>query len=152
VSALNGFTGTVNLTCAPSSATVHITCSLTPPNVSLTGSAQTQTSVLNITTVAARLDSAPAAHPRGIWFAAGGSTLFAALVLCGVPSRRRRQNMTLGLFVIMIASITTIVGCGGGSSNNNNQNQGTPVGTYSITVTGTGPSTTHSATVKVSVL
>jgi subtilase family serine protease len=152
VSALNGFTGTVNLTCAPSSATVHITCSLTPPSVSLTGSPQTQTSVLNITTVAARLDSPPGTHPSGIRLATGGSTLFAALVLCGVPSRRRRQNITLGLFVIMIASLSMIVACGGGSSNSNNQNHGTPAGTYSITVTGTGPSTTHSATVKVSVL
>ena len=151
VSALNGFAGTVNLTCAPSSATVHITCSLTPPSVSLTGSAQTQTSTLNITTVAARLDAPPGAHPRGTLLAASGSTLFAALILCGVPSRRRRRNVTLGLFVIMIASISTIVGCGGGS-NNNNQSHGTPAGIYSITVTGTGPSTTHTATVKVSVL
>jgi len=151
VSALNGFAGTVNLTCAPSSATVHITCSLTPPSLNLTSSAQTQTSVLNITTVAARLDSPPGTHPSGIWLAASGGTLFAALVLGGVPSRRRRQNITLGLFVIMIASITTIVGCGGGSSSNN-QNHGTPAGTYSITVTGTGPSTTHTAMVKVAVL
>jgi subtilase family serine protease len=149
VTALNGFTGTVSLTCTPSSATAHITCSLAPASVNLTGSAQTQTSVLNITTVAARLGSPPGAHPRGIWLAASGSTLFAALVLCGFPSRRRR-SVVLGL--LLVASITTIVGCGGGSSNNNNQNQGTSAGTYSITVTGTGPSTTHSATVRVSVL
>jgi hypothetical protein len=146
VSALNGFTGTVNLTCTPPS-TAHITCSLVPLNVSLTGSAQTQTSVLTIGTVAARLESPPGAHPRGIWLAASGSSLFAALVLCGVPSRRRSRSAILGL--LMIASIATIVGCGGGSSNHNSQ--GTPAGTYSITVTGTGPSTSRSATVKVSV-
>ena len=148
VSALSGFTGTVDLTCTPSSATVHITCVLAPASVSLTGSAQMQTSVLTVSTAAARMDLPPGSRPRGIWLATSGSALFAALVLCGVPSRRRRRNVILGLF--LVASITTIVGCGGGSSGGGSH--GTPPGTYSITVTGTGPSTTHSTTVKVSVL
>jgi len=151
VSALSGFTGTVNLTCTPNSSTVHITCSLAPPSVSLTSSAQTQTSVLTIGTVAARLESPPSARPRGLWLATSGSTLFAALVLCGVPSRRRRRNLILGL--AMIGSITTIVGCGGGSSGGGGGgSNGTPAGTYSITVTGAGPSTSHSTTLNVQVL
>jgi MYXO-CTERM domain-containing protein len=128
---------------------VHITCSLAPASVNLTGAGLPQTSVLTIGTVAARLDVPSGAHPRGIWLATGGSTLFAALVLCGIPSRRRRRNVILGL--LLIASITTIVGCGGGSSGGGGGGNGTPPGTYSITVTGTGPSTSHSTAVKVTV-
>jgi subtilase family serine protease len=148
VSALGGFTGTVNLTCAPTSSTVHITCSLLPASVNLTNAAKTQTSVLSILTVA-KLDMPPSSHPHGIWLATAGSTLFAALVLCGVPPRRRRQSVLLAL--LMIASITTIVSCGGGSSTTPPPSQGTPAGTYTVTVTGTGPSTSHSTTVSVTV-
>lgn len=148
ITALNGFTGTVNLTCTPPASTTHITCSLLPLSVNLTGAAPTQTSVLTIGTVAARLDSSPVMRPHGIWLATGG-TLFAALVLCGVPSRRRWRSTILGL--LMLALITTIVSCGGGS-NNNHQGNGTPAGTYTITVTGTGPSTSHTTTVSVRVL
>ena len=145
VSAINGFSGNVSLTCIPPSS-AHITCSLVPTSVSLASSAKTQTSVLTIGTVAARLEPPPGARPRGIWLATGGSTLFAAVVLCGVPSRRRRRSVVLGL--LLVASITTIVGCGGGGGGGS----GTPAGTYSITVTGTGPSTSHSTTVSVTVL
>lgn len=152
VSALAGFTGTVNLTCTPNPA-AHITCSMVPPSVSLTGSAKTQTSVLTIGTLA-RLDYPPGVKPRGIWLATGGSTLFAALVLCAVPSRRRWRGTMLGL--LLVASVSTFVGCGGGSGSGGGGGGGggggTPAGTYSITVTGTGTSATHSTTVSVKVL
>jgi subtilase family serine protease len=150
VTAQGGFTGTVNLTCAPTSTTVHITCSVLPASVTLTNIAQTQTASLSIVTLA-KLETPSGAHPRGIWLATTGSTLLAALVLCGVPSLRRR-SVFLGL--LMIVSIGTIVSCGGGSSGGGGGGgggTGTPVGTYTVTVTGTGPSTSHSTTVSVAV-
>jgi subtilase family serine protease len=150
ITALNGFAQTVNLTCSPSSSTAHISCSLNPTSVDLSSN-KTGTSTLSITTVA-DLQLPRGAHPRGLWFAAGGGTLFAALVLCGVPSRWRRRNVILGL--VLFASITTIVGCGGGSGGGGGGGgaSGTPPGTYSITVTGTSPAGSHSTTVSVTVL
>jgi subtilase family serine protease len=148
VTAQGGFTGTVNLTCVPTSTTVHITCSLLPTSVSLTNGAKTQTAVLSIGTLA-RLDYPTGPPPRGMWLAGAGSTLFAAIVLCGVPSRRRR-NLIFGL--LLVASITTIVSCGGSSGGGGGGGGGgTPAGTYTVTVTGTGPSTSHSTTVSVTV-
>jgi MYXO-CTERM domain-containing protein len=143
----------VNLTCAPASSTVHITCSLLPASVTFTSGAPPQTSTLSILTVA-KLETPPGAHSHSndIWLASTGSTLFAALVLCGLPSRRRR-GVFLGL--LMIVSIGTIVSCGGGSSGGGGGGggggTGTPAGTYIVTVTGTGPSTSHSTTVSVTV-
>jgi subtilase family serine protease len=145
VSSIGGFTGNVSLTCTPNAA-AHISCSLLPTSVNVTAGGQPQTSVLSITTLA-RLDLPAGAHPRGIWLATGGSTLFVALVLCCGPSRRRR-NVILGF--LLVASITTIVSCGGGSGGGGGGGGGgTPTGTYVITVTGTGPSTSHSTTVSV---
>jgi hypothetical protein len=153
VTAQGGFTGTVNLTCAPTLTTVQITCSLLPTSVTLTGAAKTQTAALSILTVA-RLETPPGPHSHSnqIWLASTGSTLFAAIVLCGFPSRRRR-GVFLGL--LMIVSIGAIVSCGGGGSTTCTTNcgtgGGTPAGTYIVTVTGTGPSTSHSTTVSVTV-
>jgi subtilase family serine protease len=146
VTAQGGFTGTVSLTCAPTSSTVHITCSLLPTSVNLTNVAPTQTASLSIMTLA-KLETPPGAHSHDMWLASTGS-LFAALVLCGVPSLRRRRSVFLGL--LMIVSIGAIVSCGGGSGGGGGGG-GTPAGTYIVTVTGTGPSTSHSTTVSVTV-
>jgi hypothetical protein len=149
VTAQGAFTGTVNLTCVPTSTTVHITCSLLPTSVSLTNAAKTQTAVLSIGTLA-RLDYPTGPHPRGVWLASAGSTLFAAIILCGVPSRRRWRSVILSL--LLVASITTIMSCGGSSGGGGGGGGGgTPAGTYTVTVTGTGPSTAHSTTVSVTV-
>jgi subtilase family serine protease len=149
VTAQGGFTGTVNLTCAPTLATVHITCSLNPTSVSLTNVAKTQTAALSIGTLA-RLDYPVGPRRRDMWLAGAGSTLFAAVVLCGVPSRRRRRSVILSL--LLVASISTIVACGSSSGGGGGGGgTGTPAGTYTVTVTGTGPSTSHSTTVSVTV-
>ncbi len=149
VTALAGFTGTVNLACTPN-PTAHITCSMAPTSVTFNGSTNTQTSVLTIGTLAGRLDSPPGVKPRGIWLATGGGTMFAALVLCALPSRRRWRTTVLTL--LLVASISSIVGCGSSGGGGGGGGNGTPAGTYIITVTGTGPSTSHSTTVSVKVL
>src|SRR6266851_2131691 len=113
VTALNGFTGTVNLSCAPSVATVHISCSLSAPSVDLTSSVKTGTVTMNIATLA-ELRLLPGAHPRGLWFVASGATLFATVILGGVPLRRRKWSAILGLLVFVCLSLA--LGCGGGGS------------------------------------
>lgn len=149
VTALKGFTGTVNLTCASSST--KVSCSLNPTSVSVsTGSGTTQNATLSMSASAGLL--VPRELRRGgAWFAATGG-LFAAVILGGIPGRRKWAVLLgLALLVAVIAS----VGCGGSSHSSVQQNQGPQ--TYIVTVTGTGTSTgtstsiTHSADVSFTV-
>jgi len=131
VTELNGFTGTINLTCA-SSAAVKISCSLTPASVTFPATGNTQTSTLSMT-AAADLRDMPSHKSRVEILARGfGVTggLFAAVIL-GVPSRRKWAAL-FGLVLLAIA--LTAIGCGGGSSSV------VPKGpqTYIVTVTGMG--------------
>lgn len=147
VTATNGFADTVNLTCAASSTTAQISCSLSPTSVALTSSKKTGSTTLTITTVAA-LERPQGPRTRGLWFAATGG-IFAAMVLGGIPSRRR----WLGLFaLVLLATAIGAAGCGGGGGGSTPQQkvQGTPAGTYTITITGTGANTGASHTLNVS--
>ncbi len=145
VSAMNGFTGTVDLTCTASST--KVSCSLNPASVDLS-SAGTQTSSMSLT-ASADLRMPNGRHPRGLWIGAGGG-IFAVAILGSVSSRRRWLAI-FGLTLLAIA--ITSVGCGGGSGNNN-KNQGPQ--TYTVTVTGTGTNSggtglTHSTTINFTV-
>jgi subtilase family serine protease len=159
VTAMNGFTGTVNLTCSASSAAVKISCSLTPPSVTFpaTSGGHTQTSTLSMT-AAADLQIPKGLPSRGSSFetmfktegfaATGG--LFAAVILGGIPSRRK----WVALFgLVLLAIIVTGIGCGGSSSSSV-----VPKGpqTYIVIVTGTGTNSggtalNHSMTVSFTV-
>ena len=145
VTALNGFAGTVDLTCAPN-ASVQITCTLTPTSVDFSSS-QTPTAKLSLATVA-DLRSPFGPHSHGLWFAASGG-LFAVVLLGGLPSRRR----WLTLFsLIVFGLLMNAVGCGGsGSASQKQQSQGTSAGTYLITVTGTSGALSRTATVSLTV-
>jgi len=135
----NGFTGTVNLTCAvtPAAASDPPTCSLTPSSLTITGTGA-QSSTLTIF-------SAPATNSRKelkklLWPSAG--TALACLMLIGIP-RRKRNWLTMVCLLVLIASFGAI-GCGGGGNSGGGGgggggggNTGTTPGTYTVTVTGT---------------
>jgi subtilase family serine protease len=155
VTALNGFTGTVNLTCA-SSAPVPISCSLSPASVTFPATNNIQTSKLSMTASAElRLPQDGPSHKsrveifsRGLGMTGG---LFAAVIL-GVPSRRKWAAL-FGLVVLAIA--LTASGCGGGGSSKSRAVTSAPP-TYIVTVTGTGTtsggtSLTHSTNVSFTV-
>jgi subtilase family serine protease len=147
-----GFSGSVDLTCQPSSTTAHITCSISPTSVTVGSSGGTAT--MTITTVAPHVVSGASAslHPHGLgWLVAGSSGLFAGIFLLGTPSHRRRRMAGFGLMLLVFFAAG--VGCGGGSSSKSNTTPsgGTAIGSYNITVTATSGSLSHTANVALTV-
>jgi subtilase family serine protease len=143
VSRRNGFSGVVSLSCNPSSS-ANITCSLNPNSVDLTSSAS-GTATLSLTTVAGLRTPNLERHPF-LWMNATGGLL--AVVLLGGGKRHR---WTVLLALVLAAVVLLGVGCGGGGSSAQQKSQSTPAGTYAITVTGTSGSTSHTATVNLTV-
>jgi hypothetical protein len=136
----NGFSGTVNLSCAVTTSMTNVsnvpTCSLNPLSVTISGSS-TQTSTLTVSTTAA--SSAEKLIHR--LFRPVDGTALALIVFLLVPRRRRNWLAVVGalvLFVVIGAS-----GCGGGGTGDGGGgggNPGTTAGSYTITVTGTSGS------------
>jgi subtilase family serine protease len=151
VNALQGFTGTVSLSCTPSSTT-KLSCSVNPSSVTLTSSTagHTATATVTISSIAdVRLPNGR--RPRGLWLVSA-SGIFAAVMLGGIPSSRRRYGMFL---LLMFVTAVTAIGCGGGSRPAPVQQTQAPQ-TYSVTVTGTGTNSagtalTHTTTLSFTV-
>jgi|KBSSwiStaDraftv2_1062776.scaffolds.fasta_scaffold02226_1 subtilase family serine protease len=145
VTALNGFTGTVNLTCSPSSQNVQISCSLNPAILDMSSGTtnNTKTSTLNITTVA-DLETPFRWKHTGTFFATTGG-LFAAVLLGGISSRPRRWLQMIAMFAVLLTLAGVACGGGGGGGSS----KVTPAGTYSISVTGTSGSTSHATDVSL---
>ncbi len=145
VAGTNGFSGTVNLTCAVNTSITGVedkpTCSLNPTSVVISGSAS-QTSTLTVNTTAA--SSGQNDIRKLIWPAHG--TALALLVLLWVP-RRRCASLAIAGAALLFAFLG-LAGCGGGGGNggggsgggSGSGNPGTTAGTYTITVTGTSGS------------
>jgi subtilase family serine protease len=142
VSAINGFTGQVTLTCTPPAASSEVGCTITP---SVTVGATSGAATLSITTTKAHVVQGPAAaRNRSIlWFTGFGS--LAGVFLFTIPQTRRRYKVAFAL--VVLAVIGAAVGCGG-SGSSTPKNPGTPAGTYMIGVSATG-ATSHNTTVTV---
>jgi hypothetical protein len=145
-----GFTGTVAITCAvtssPSGAIDPPTCSATQPSAITGGTAATST--LSVNTTAA---STAALHiPLERIFTLGGGGTLAALLLFGLPFRRRKWQMLFSLLVFL-AIASAAIGCGGPSVTTKQPSGGTTAGSYTVTVTGTSGSTKATTAVAVTV-
>jgi hypothetical protein len=154
LTATPGFNATINFTCtgAPSLAT----CTVSPSMVGSSGSSATPITVTVATTagssVAPRLRLVPLgdAYPAYPWSAIG-LMLSAALAL-GLAARTRRAVPTSGaastrmsfsisvIAAILMALALVVSACGGGGGGGTIHNPGTPVGTYTLTLTGTAAS------------
>jgi subtilase family serine protease len=146
VDARNGFSGTVSLTCTPPTS-VFITCSFSSSSIALSSGTTTGTSTLTIktnSTAGLHRQDAPLAP-----FFAGGGAVFAGLFVLGM--RNRRRAVTVALTLITLAFVLAAVGCGGHSSTSSGGGSTTPAGSYTVTVTGTSGSTTHTTNVSVTV-
>jgi subtilase family serine protease len=142
VDARNGYSGTVNFTCtAPTSALIG--CSVSGSPVTLNGTTTHGTVMVSITTTHAALT--PGEAP--LWFASSG-TLLAGVFIFTVPARRRRWSVALTLFILALAA--AVVGCGG-SSSSSKASSSTPVGNYTVSVTGSDGTISHTTNVAVAV-
>jgi subtilase family serine protease len=138
----NGFSGAVGLSCtAPASAL--ITCSLSSSSVTPSGAHNTASATLTIKTTAA--SATLEHHTAPLWWTGNGA-VFAGVLLLGIPTRRRRR-LAVALTLVTVALVASLAGCGGGSSSP--KSPGTPAGSYTVSVTGTSGSTSHTTNVSV---
>ena len=136
ITGINGFTGNVTLSC-PNLPT-QITCAFSPATI--TASASAVQSTLTLSTIGATVTVAS----TGL-IAFG---LFLLPVRCR-PDRRRQQTLRLlGLFAVIVF-VFGLSACGGRPQYT--QANGTPMGTYSVQVTATSGSISHSNTLTVTV-
>jgi subtilase family serine protease len=140
---VNGFSGTLNLTCSVSSSLGSTTCSIPATvNVSPTGSADL---TIHATSTLAGLRTT---QPVFGWKTGSSLALFAGIFLLGGKGSRKR----LGIFAMLtvMALATMMLGCGGGSSSGGGGGGTTPL-TGTITVNATNGTVTRATTVSVTV-
>jgi hypothetical protein len=140
-----GFTGTVNLSCAiaPAAAKNPASCYITK-SVTISNT-NAQTATLAVSTPAA---TTFLSQSNKLFWASAGGTALALVFLFGIPARRRRWQMMLGMVLFVAGICGTVIGCGGQAVNGN---PGTSAGTYTITVTGTSGAMTTTGTVTLTV-
>jgi len=156
---IGGFTGNVTLTAAISSgpsggSPPTFSFGSTSP-VTLAGTAAKK-ATLTIATTATQSHGGCAAENRmrqGVpWYAGDGAALACAMLL-GIPARRRswRTMLALSLFFIAFAAGLTACGGSGGAGCNAVPLSGTLPGDYTITVTATSGSLSHTTTFTLAV-
>lgn len=150
ISPVNGFTGTVNLTCVVNyqgqgTPTSPPTCSLNPSRVQISG-ASPISSTLTVSTTAATASLSPG-------WALKGSGVALTVLLFGRMSRRRWAGRLRA--VLCLVATVGMVGCAGGSgsssSGGNQTNTGTTKGSYQVVVTAASDSATTSTTIPLAV-
>ena len=149
LTSLSNFSGSVGLSCTPSSS--QITCGVSPSSATLNGAA---TATLTVTASATASAQTAGLSPRGVpgsrrtWLGPGVGFVLAFVLLTGFTNRRRRFAVLLGLG--LIATLILLPGCGGGQSH---QPPPPPQNAtaYSVVVTGTANGITHNAKVVVMV-
>lgn len=148
VTAMNGFTGAVNLSCSVAPAvTAAPTCAFSP--ASLPGSG---TSTLTIRTAAAAQGSLRP-QSRGIVYAMWLPMVGVVAIGAGFTSRHKKRFFSVVLGCLLFSSLTFMTACGGGASSPSsgaNGNIGTPPGSYTVSISATG-AVTHTASVIVKV-
>jgi subtilase family serine protease len=138
VAAVNGFTGTVNLTC--SGLPAGASCNFTPSaSVSLTSSTTTATVTVMVTTTAPSMLT-PSSRPVHGSPTPGSVPLALVLLACTVlllacvSGLERRWGKT-ALALMAFSVLIVVAGCGGGGGGGSPSN-GTPAGTTTVTLAG----------------
>ena len=144
--AINGFSGTVALTCAitPVAAANAPTCSLSPSTVTLAG-VVAQTTTLTITsTPGALVDD----RRIPMLWASGGGGVLAFVFFLGLPKRHLRWQSLL--LVLLGLGLLSGIGCAT-THQTTTAADGTPTGTYAVTITGTAGSIVSSGNISLTI-
>jgi hypothetical protein len=146
-SAYGGFAGTVSFTCSVPSTMSEASCSASSVQVPASSAAN---STLTVTTAGPH-QVASIAKPG--WMASSFGVMFAGIVLLGVPQTRRRRSglLTLLLLLVLCFAVVSCGGGGGGSTGGGRTDPGTPAGTYSLNLTATSGTASHTMNVSVTV-
>jgi hypothetical protein len=146
-----GLTGTASLSC--SGAPTNSTCTVTPSSVTLTGSGYAS-ATLQVTTTAPSAapplaPNAPLWPPATLWLTLAGCLAALATMTLIRGRRKLPSRWALGLALL---GVMLWASCGGGPAPALPVSSGgTPAGTYTLAVTGTSGSLTHSITVSLNV-
>ncbi len=158
VSPEGGFNQTVNLSCA--GAPSEATCSVSPNSVLLNG-ISVSTATVTVTTTAASATPFYGWRNEGDhrlrvqlywpWLPVGLLGLWVVIIEAALH-RRWQMNPLLrrAMLATILASQTMLTSCGGGSSSPP-QNPGTPVGSYTLTISGTSGNLSHSTMLTLAV-
>jgi len=156
LSSINGFTGTVNLTCAVTylgqgTPTSPPTCSLSPSQAQVTGSSPVSSTL----TIATTSSSASLVHEREL---NGAKLALAAMFFFGLLPRRRYRIgffSALCLIALCLGVGVGMIGCSGSSGGSNagttTTGHGTTTGNYQVLVTATSGTVVASTTIPISV-
>ena len=135
VTPANGFTGNVYFACSlayyPPGAQHLPTCNV-PAALNITDANPVTGAMTIFSTASSNTALVPfRSGPR--WLAAGIGMFAGALMLVGIPGRRRsRRSLGFMMMVVLLA----IAGCGGGSSGGGKTISGTTAGTYTFMLEG----------------
>jgi choice-of-anchor A domain-containing protein len=136
------YSGTMNLSCTLTSSpivAVHLpTCSLSPSTLTI-ASSQSGTTTLTVKTTADTTTADARPFGKNLWGLGSGGSALAAVLMLGIPRRRRRWLLMVFLSLIVAAGAT---GCGVSFIPRLTPNVSTTAGNYSFTVTGKDTSNT----------
>jgi hypothetical protein len=149
IGASSGFASNVTVTCSlPAAAT---TCAANPASV-----APGNTTTITVTTMAHQLLIPARPFKRiGPWQRFVPVLVLAAvasmLLVFAARTRRQRVAISIPLAGLVLFLVFQAAGCGGGNNNGPPPLHGTQPGPYTVTITGTSGSTTHTTTVMLTV-
>ena len=152
VTPVNGFTGSVAFTANTTSSVLDATASFSAKTITISSTAAGTTTltlsayVANATSATGRLRLRPVGSaslvqpsaPRRGWYAGSGAAL-ACVVLLIMPKRRRWSGLLAA--VLALGAVSAMTGCGSSSSTTPGTTNAAP-GTYTVSVTATGTSST----------
>jgi hypothetical protein len=149
VTSLNGYAGTVNLTCAPLTASTTVSpaeCAMDPASIAVTANGTSEPLILIFgqgTKLPKGISVGGDVASNGKWLGAGGAVL-ALCLFFGVPARRRGWRSMIGMVLLLVAL--------GSFSACSSKAKFISKGTYTFQVVGTDSvDSTKTATAKVTV-
>jgi sugar lactone lactonase YvrE len=153
VNPINGFTGSVSMSCT--GAPANSTCLVPSTPLSVSGNSAVPFTITITTT--ARTVAIPTTFRlwplNGIREASVGLTLLLALAMCSLFVIRSKQiRAWIPATILLICVATFMTACaGGGGGGGGGGSSGTPAGTYNLTVTATSQGVNRTATVTLTV-